>query len=65
MPRQKRPTLTDLADAVGLSVNTVSRALTQKDGVSSRTREAVAREAERIGYVSPSRAARGAPRSSR
>lgn len=59
MPRQKRPTLTDLADAVGLSVNTVSRALTQKDGVSSRTREAVAREAERIGYVSPSRSARG------
>ena len=56
--RQKRPTLSDLADAVGLSVNTVSRAMTQKDGVSDRTREAVAREAARIGYVPPSRPAR-------
>ena len=49
----KRPTLNDLANALGLSANTVSRSLAQKDGVSPRTRELVLREAERMGYVSP------------
>ncbi|HWD62323.1 MAG TPA: LacI family DNA-binding transcriptional regulator, partial [Humibacter sp.] len=46
-----RSTLAELADNLGLSVNTVSRALTGKDGVSGRTRDLVREEAARIGYV--------------
>jgi|GEM_PF-2434202 len=53
--QSRRPTLDDLASALGLSANTVSRALSGKDGVSRRTRELVTKEAVRIGYVaSPS-----------
>jgi len=37
-----------------MSANTVSRALANKDGVSARTRDIVAREAERLGYIPPS-----------
>ncbi|TCM45965.1 LacI family DNA-binding transcriptional regulator [Kribbella sp. VKM Ac-2568] len=51
MGEARRPTLRDIADALGLSVNTVSRALGDKDSVSSRTRAAVQAEAARIGYV--------------
>jgi len=51
MGEARRPTLRDIADALGLSVNTVSRALGDKDSVSSRTRSAVQAEAARIGYV--------------
>ena len=50
----KRATLNDLADALGLSANTVSRALSGKDGVAPHTRDLVRREAERIGYRSGS-----------
>jgi len=46
-----RPTLRDIATALGLSVNTVSRALGDKDSVSASTRAAVQAEAARIGYV--------------
>lgn len=46
-----RATLRDIATALGLSVNTVSRALAGKDSVSDRTRELVRTEAERVGYV--------------
>ncbi|TCC28613.1 LacI family DNA-binding transcriptional regulator [Kribbella sindirgiensis] len=46
-----RPTLRDIATALGLSVNTVSRALGDKDSVSAATRAAVQAEAARIGYV--------------
>ncbi|HET6292664.1 MAG TPA: LacI family DNA-binding transcriptional regulator [Kribbella sp.] len=51
MGEARRPTLRDIADALGLSVNTVSRALGDKDSVSARTRSAVQAEAARIGYV--------------
>jgi len=51
MEEARRPTLRDIADALGLSVNTVSRALGDKDSVSARTRSAVQAEAARIGYV--------------
>ncbi|MGY4773382.1 LacI family DNA-binding transcriptional regulator [Kribbella sp. CWNU-51] len=51
MTEVRRPTLRDIAAALGLSVNTVSRALGDKDSVSARTRAAVQAEAARIGYV--------------
>lgn len=55
MPRHlgesRRHTLQDVAEAVGLSVNTVSRALRDLPGVSDATRAQIKAEAERIGYV--------------
>lgn len=55
MPRTsgapRRRTLQDVAEAVGLSVNTVSRALRDMPGVRSTTREQIKAEAERLGYV--------------
>ena len=48
---RRRPTLQDVADAVGLSVNTVSRALNDMPGVNDATRARIKQEAERIGYV--------------
>lgn len=50
MKRPQRVTLRDVAEALGLSVNTVSRALAGKSQVSERTRQAVRQEAERLGY---------------
>lgn len=47
---ERRPTLQDVADAVGVSVMTVSRALNGYPNVSMDTRRRVLREAERIGY---------------
>ncbi len=44
------PTLKDIARNLGLSVGTVQRALHNKGGYRAATREAVLREAERIGY---------------
>lgn len=49
--QRRRATLQDVAEAVKLSVNTVSRALSGKPGVSERTRTLIRAEAERIGYV--------------
>jgi LacI family transcriptional regulator len=51
MDRPQRRTLRDVAGAVGLSVNTVSRALNDLPGVSEATRARIKAEAERIGYV--------------
>ncbi len=47
----RRRTLQDVANAVGLTANTVSRALNDKPGVSDATRALIKAEAERIGYV--------------
>lgn len=47
----RRRTLQDVADALGLTANTVSRALNDKSGVSAATRALIKAEAERIGYV--------------
>lgn len=47
----RRRTLQDVAEAVGLSVNTVSRALRDMPGVSDATRAQIKAEAERLGYV--------------
>lgn len=51
MAQLRRRTLKDIGDALGLSVNTVSRALSGKDSVSEETRALVQAEADRIGYV--------------
>ncbi|MBN6040507.1 LacI family DNA-binding transcriptional regulator [Amycolatopsis sp. 195334CR] len=51
MVRARRVTLRDVADRVGLSANTVSRALSGKDQVSESTREMIVAEARRLGYV--------------
>ncbi|MGN7977919.1 LacI family DNA-binding transcriptional regulator [Microbacterium sp. 22195] len=47
----RRRTLQDVAEALGLTANTVSRALNDKPGVSPATRALIKAEAERIGYV--------------
>ena len=47
----RRATLKDIAATVGLSVNTVSRALAGKDAVSEHTRALIQAEADRLGYV--------------
>lgn len=47
----RRRTLQDVAEGLGLTANTVSRALNDKPGVSAATRALIKAEAERIGYV--------------
>jgi len=47
----RRRTLQDVAEALGLTANTVSRALNDKPGVSDVTRARIKAEAQRIGYV--------------
>ena len=49
-PRRRR-TLQDVATEVGLSANTVSRALRGQSGVGEATRERIRQAAERLGYV--------------
>jgi LacI family transcriptional regulator len=56
MARSQRVTLRDVADRLGLSANTVSRALSGKDQVSEDTRDRIRAEAERLGYVPNSHA---------
>jgi LacI family transcriptional regulator len=51
MGESRRVTLKDIATSLGLSVNTVSRALTGKDSVGKATRERIKAEADRLGYV--------------
>jgi LacI family transcriptional regulator len=51
MNHPRRTTLQDIAKSVGLSVNTVSRALAGKSAVSSEPRALISAEAERLGYV--------------
>jgi LacI family transcriptional regulator len=51
MSQPRRVTLQDIARSVGLSVNTVSRALAGKSAVSDVTRAMIRAEAERLGYV--------------
>ncbi len=48
---RRQPTLQDLAKVVGLTANTVSRALNNRSGVSATTRALIKAEAERLGYV--------------
>lgn len=48
---RRQPTLQDVAKAVGLTANTVSRALNDRPGVNPATRALIKAEAERLGYV--------------
>jgi len=48
---QRRPTLKVIADALGLHITTVSKALRGHPHIDPATRERVVREAERVGYV--------------
>ncbi|MFD8334512.1 LacI family DNA-binding transcriptional regulator [Streptomyces solisilvae] len=60
----KKPTLRDVSRATGLSVYTVSRALSNRDGVSTASRERVLKAARDLGYV-PNRAAQELRRNTR
>lgn len=51
MVESRRVTLKDIAKSLGVSVNTVSRALADKDSVSEDTRAKIKAEAARLGYV--------------
>ena len=50
-PSSRPVTLADIAKATGLSVNTVSRALKNKDDISRETCERVQKVAREMGYV--------------
>ncbi|MEM6987008.1 MAG: LacI family transcriptional regulator [Pseudomonadota bacterium] len=56
--RPKRPTLKTVAEACGLAVTTVSRALNDGEDIALKKRERVKRIAAELGYV-PDRAGRG------
>lgn len=60
----KKPTMTDVSRAAGVSIWTVSRALGDGEGVSAASREAVRRVARELGYV-PNRAAQELRKNSR
>ena len=49
----KKPTMRDIAEAVGTSVVTVSNALTGKPGLSGELRREILKKAEEIGYRYP------------
>ena len=51
MSPRRRATLRDIAESLDLSINTVSRALADKDGPGETTRQRIKAEAERLGYV--------------
>ncbi|MER7115605.1 LacI family DNA-binding transcriptional regulator [Saccharomonospora azurea] len=51
MVESRRVTLKDIAKSLGVSVNTVSRALADKDSVGEDTRARIKAEAARLGYV--------------
>jgi DNA-binding LacI/PurR family transcriptional regulator len=56
--RRRRPTLDDVADAVGVSRATVSNAYNRPDQLSARLRDQVLRVAAELGYAGPDPTAR-------
>lgn len=58
MTGRRRPTLDDVADAVGVSRATVSNAYNRPDQLSAQLREEVLRTAKRLGYTGPNPIAR-------
>src|SRR3954453_8239507 len=50
-PKSSPPSLRDIAEVAGVSVNTVSRALTGKPDVSTETRARVQALAQELGYM--------------
>jgi len=57
-PQPERPTLRTVADASGLAITTVSRALNNASDIALGTRERVRQVADELGYI-PNRAGRG------
>ncbi|WP_344419115.1 LacI family DNA-binding transcriptional regulator [Amycolatopsis minnesotensis] len=57
-PRRRRPTLDDVADAVGVSRATVSNAYNRPDQLSAGLRAEVLRAAKKLGYSGPNPVAR-------
>lgn len=51
MENGRRPTLKDIAAKTGFSINTVSRALRNKNDISAATREQIRRVSQEMGYV--------------
>jgi DNA-binding LacI/PurR family transcriptional regulator len=58
MTRRRRPTLDDVAEAVGVSRATVSNAYNRPDQLSAQLREQVLRAAGELGYAGPDPTAR-------
>jgi len=58
MTERRRPTLDDVADAVGVSRATVSNAYNRPDQLSASLRDEVLRAAQRLGYTGPNPIAR-------
>ncbi|WP_037357257.1 LacI family DNA-binding transcriptional regulator [Amycolatopsis orientalis] len=56
--RRRRPTLDDVAEAVGVSRATVSNAYNRPDQLSARLREEILRAASELGYPGPNPTAR-------
>jgi len=50
MRPKKKASMKDIAEIVGVSVNTVSQALSNKPGVNKRTRDLIAETAVKLGY---------------
>ena len=59
----KRVTIQDIADACGLSRNTVSKVFNDRGSVPEATRNAVIQKARELGYISETRAVAEAPAS--
>jgi DNA-binding LacI/PurR family transcriptional regulator len=59
-----RPTIKDVAAALGVAISTVSNAYNRPDQLSSRLRDEVFATAARLGYAGPNPAARGLRRQS-
>ncbi|WP_370947696.1 LacI family DNA-binding transcriptional regulator [Amycolatopsis sp. cg5] len=57
-PRRRRPTLDDVAEAVGVSRATVSNAYNRPDQLSAVLREEVLKAAKKLGYTGPNPTAR-------
>jgi DNA-binding LacI/PurR family transcriptional regulator len=57
-PRRRRPTLDDVAEAVGVSRATVSNAYNRPDQLSTQLREQILRVAKKLGYPGPNPTAR-------
>ena len=52
----KRVTIQDIADALGVSRNTVSKAINNSDGLAEATREKILQKAVEMGYKQIGRA---------
>ena len=52
--KKKKISMKDIAEALDVSINTVSLALNNKAGISDETRQAIFKKAKELGYSIPS-----------